>query len=43
MKIHILSDYDWDSLQKIPDPLNPGKFAYILPDNLNELGKWKDL
>lgn len=43
MKIHILTDEEWNSLQKIPDPLIPGKFAYVLPNNLDQLGYWKEL
>jgi hypothetical protein len=43
MTIHILTPEEWNSLQKIPDEMKLGKYAYVLPDNLNELGNWEKL
>jgi len=40
--IHILRPEEWASLEKIPDLMKLGKYAYVRPDNLNELGYWVD-
>ena len=40
MKIHILTPTEWESLKKIPDEMKIGKFAFSLPENLNDMGTW---
>ena len=42
MKIHILTDTEWNLLKRITDPMWPDKFAYALLENLNDLGYWVD-
>ncbi len=36
--MQILTDLEWKTMQKISDEMKMGKFAYVLPGDLDKLG-----